>query len=939
MKYRSVILFLCLLLSGLRAAQAQTATGFAVTVTTGFSTSIQLQGSVPAGSTISYGVGGFGSGCLTCAAPQHGSITNADAATGVVIYTPNAGYTGSDSFQFIVYATPAGGGSPTLSSAATVQLTVTAAKTRVMDVLLNPDGTPRQGTVTFVLTGPASAPGGLIAASASVSATLDSAGRFDLSVYASANLSPQSYYQVWFADKTTLRRELIGVYNIPQTTSIITLAPYKVTDTAKAARFEFAAKADIDALIPAIANQTIGQLLAGSHTVNRLQRYTASGFADSIISDNGTAVTVQGSATVNGAIKALAFTGNGAGLTGITGATGGVGNTGSTTISADNDSDGTGIIDLQTRNQSRLRVNNDGGVDLVGGIARTTRAALPPAGNPGRLAQLSDDNRQTVIDTGYTWAGLGGEFVNVKRFVTGGSGTSDSPWTGWETQVTWQADTTYYFPAGTYGVATAPNWALNGIRIIFENGAVLKHTGSGPAVKVDGGAATTYVQNVTLENLTIQGNAATTYGLYLRAVSRSNFRSLRIRGAATAAVQIEFGVLNTFYDLIASVNYGMSPVPTYGVYLTRRAPGEDTTTQVFLNPTVEGATGWQYYLAYGSNNLIVNGTAEAGANGVYLSDTSNQNIIQNTDIEALTGTGIDLGGRSNVVVDSLVSAPVSVRASALMAALVRGYFTSSITIASGAFNTKLNRIAHSGTLTDSGTSTQREDYTWFNGSTWVSQPDRLKREVRFLSGARVGENSAADIYADADGTASYLRFRDGSGNTKFMFYGLGSTALYLRDVTNSRQHLTVTQGSSAASALTQISSRLLIDESLNLGAATLPPVSASGQVRTAFDSADNKYKFSENAGSYRYFGKYLTTATTWDPPSLADGAVASTTVTVTGAAAGDACSAGHDQLGSNLVMLSCHVQGADTARVTVLNKTGGALDLGSGTLRVFVWKH
>lgn len=82
--------------------------------------------------------------------------------------------------------------------------------------------------------------------------------------------------------------------------------------------------------------------------------------------------------------------------------------------------------------------------------------------------------------------------------------------------------------------------------------------------------------------------------------------------------------------------------------------------------------------------------------------------------------------------------------------------------------------------------------------------------------------------------------------------------------------------------------------------------------------------------------RHLTATATWDPALLAAGAVASTTITVTGAVAGDVAIASHDQLGANNVLISAHVQAADTVRVVLRNETGANLDIASGTLRVMV---
>lgn len=83
----------------------------------------------------------------------------------------------------------------------------------------------------------------------------------------------------------------------------------------------------------------------------------------------------------------------------------------------------------------------------------------------------------------------------------------------------------------------------------------------------------------------------------------------------------------------------------------------------------------------------------------------------------------------------------------------------------------------------------------------------------------------------------------------------------------------------------------------------------------------------------------LTGTTTWDPANLAaDGDATSTTVTVTGAAVEDIATATLSTIGANNILISVHIQAANTARVTVQNKTGGAIDLGSGTLLVRVLK-
>jgi hypothetical protein len=85
------------------------------------------------------------------------------------------------------------------------------------------------------------------------------------------------------------------------------------------------------------------------------------------------------------------------------------------------------------------------------------------------------------------------------------------------------------------------------------------------------------------------------------------------------------------------------------------------------------------------------------------------------------------------------------------------------------------------------------------------------------------------------------------------------------------------------------------------------------------------------AGACGLFG-----SATYDAASLVDGAGATTTVTVTGAALGDfvtAVSFGVDLQG---ITVTAYVSAANTVAVRLQNETGGAIDLASTTVRVRV---
>jgi hypothetical protein len=78
---------------------------------------------------------------------------------------------------------------------------------------------------------------------------------------------------------------------------------------------------------------------------------------------------------------------------------------------------------------------------------------------------------------------------------------------------------------------------------------------------------------------------------------------------------------------------------------------------------------------------------------------------------------------------------------------------------------------------------------------------------------------------------------------------------------------------------------------------------------------------------------------TWDPGNIANLSSANDTVTVTGASVGDVCSATLSTIGSRNMLITAHVQAADTVRVVLFNNEGAAVDLPSGTLRVKVSKQ
>jgi hypothetical protein len=280
------------------AGSARAAAAFAVPVASSFSTAVAanrqnrivLQGVDPDGTALVY---------ATTSSPAHGALSALDSGGGAVIYTPNANYVGADSFTYTVTS----GGET--SAPGTVTLTVTNAKTRIIDTVTDASGAPRSGKMTFILTQTTTSPGGLTPKGASVSASLNNQGQFDVSVYPSRSMSPAAYYQVYHVDANS-NQTLLGIYDIPLSVSTINLAPYKVLDTNLAAQYTFASSAAVTQLSTAVASATKTTLLGISPANNALQKYnsTLGTFTNSSITDTGSAVSVATNATVAGTLTA-----------------------------------------------------------------------------------------------------------------------------------------------------------------------------------------------------------------------------------------------------------------------------------------------------------------------------------------------------------------------------------------------------------------------------------------------------------------------------------------------------------------------------------------------------------------------------------------------------------------------------------------------------------
>lgn len=83
---------------------------------------------------------------------------------------------------------------------------------------------------------------------------------------------------------------------------------------------------------------------------------------------------------------------------------------------------------------------------------------------------------------------------------------------------------------------------------------------------------------------------------------------------------------------------------------------------------------------------------------------------------------------------------------------------------------------------------------------------------------------------------------------------------------------------------------------------------------------------------------YLTGTLVWNPPSVADNAATTTTFSIPGAKVGDICTVAFSTYVTAGAFMIAHVFADNDVVVALYNRSGGALDLASGTVRVVVHK-
>ena len=199
--------------------------------------------------------------------PSHGTLSQLNSATGLVLYTSSSGFAGSDSFTFTASAFTTGScttGSVT-SSAATVSLSVQNTRTTINGTLTNPDGSAMVGQAVWALVQTATTfDGFFIVGGSSVRRTLDGGGNYTVSLYSTIGLSPNTFYVLWIVNGASQQGPFY--YNIPASTSPIdqaTLATNQIYNL-NGAQIQLATSDEVEALAAQVNAITLSHTLLGT---------------------------------------------------------------------------------------------------------------------------------------------------------------------------------------------------------------------------------------------------------------------------------------------------------------------------------------------------------------------------------------------------------------------------------------------------------------------------------------------------------------------------------------------------------------------------------------------------------------------------------------------------------------------------------------------------
>jgi hypothetical protein len=309
---------------------------------------------------------------------------------------------------------------------------------------------------------------------------------------------------------------------------------------------------------------------------------------------------------------------------------------------------------------------------------------------------------------------------------------------------------TVYFPLGTYAYATSPNFAAAGVHVYCEPGTVLLHTGTGNACIIDGGTGIG-LYGLTYKNLTIQGNANSTNGLYVRSIHHSIVDHPCVTGCSVTGKAMLFeGCLAAHVNVprVSSNEGALSPLPLYGMYFDRKTGGlgnVNSGAMVITSPAMEGLTatgGAGLYFDHANDVNVNGGTSEGNYEGLHYTSNATRNHVLGTDLESNSHYDLYCEGPYNAFMALNASGTVRLTSGNGSWNLIQGGLINQLTLDTNATRNRVVGIvtgSSGGTLTDSGTNTFKlNNYDGVNG---VLYADSFNVQATLLPPANISSNN------------------------------------------------------------------------------------------------------------------------------------------------------------------------------------------------------
>ncbi len=209
------------------------------------------------------------------------------------------------------------------------------------------------------------------------------------------------------------------------------------------------------------------------------------------------------------------------------------------------------------------------------------------------------------------------------------------------------------FPGGGYLVSSTVNFlggAYRNLRFVSDGKVEIRSNAAGIVAMLDAEAVFGAPTGMRADNIQMlgdwlfSGNAASTYGLFMRGLTKSDIQA-RASNIATAGFHIEWGVL-TDYDLTCSDNTDTFTItPQYGMQLTYAGSVGNYPADCSFNIRMETASILGVDYMYGGLGNKFTGTCEGIPRGFRQRVTASDAVLIGVDFESNTVYDLSIEGR------------------------------------------------------------------------------------------------------------------------------------------------------------------------------------------------------------------------------------------------------------------------------------------------------